>query len=377
MKFRTNVFVIALLAANQSVAATPSFTRLGDFPGGPPDSVAYGVSADGAVVSGFGTAALGTQAFRWTAVDGLIALGDLPGGENYSLGGSGSSISADGQVVVGYSGSANSQAEAFRWTPGGGMVGLGTLVPGGYRTVAWSVSGDGNTVVGYGENLTTNTQAFRWTAASGMAPLSGMLGAESIATGASFDGSVIVGYKTVATGREAFRWTATDGPVGLGFLRMGDFSSEATAVTPDGSVVIGTSSSPTGTRAFRWTAQGGMIDLGNLGTPSTYAMGLASDGKTIVGTAEGSQAFIWTESDGMSNLQTVLTGLGLDLGGLPLRQARSVSADGLTIVGVGGVGAFQEAWVATIPEPSSFVLVTLAMVFALLASLTRFTLRTA
>jgi probable HAF family extracellular repeat protein len=366
---RTLVFGVALFVTSHAAAATPSFMWLGDFPGGSLDSVAYGVSADGSVVSGFGTAVLGIQAFRWTAADGLTALGDLPGGQNYSVGGSGSSISADGQVVVGYSGSANSQAEAFRWTPGGGMVGLGTLVPGGYRTVAWSVSGDGNTVVGYGETLTSNTQAFRWTAADGMTQLSGTLSGESVAMGASFDGSVIVGrFRSAAANSEAFRWTAATGAVGLGFLNQADGGSDATAVTPDGSVVIGTSSSPTGTRPFRWTAQEGMIDLGNLGTPNTYAMGVSDDGKTIVGTAEGSQAFIWTEDGGIVDLKALLTALGVDLTGVTLRQARDVSADGTTIVGLGSRGgALQEAWFATIPEPSTFVLATLAVVTLLTA----------
>ena len=54
---------------------------LGDLPGTPFYSVANGVSADGAVVVGFGSrSASEHEAFRWTQAGGLVGLGDLPGG---------------------------------------------------------------------------------------------------------------------------------------------------------------------------------------------------------------------------------------------------------------------------------------------------------
>lgn len=57
---------------------------LGDFPGGEFGSQAYGVSADGSVVVGFGAPAAPSffEAFRWTSAGGMVGLGDLPGGRS-------------------------------------------------------------------------------------------------------------------------------------------------------------------------------------------------------------------------------------------------------------------------------------------------------
>jgi probable HAF family extracellular repeat protein len=183
---------LLFLLCSSSPAAEFSFTPLGGLPGGNFDSIPFAISADGTVVVGSAESSFGSRAFRWTREGGMVALGDLPGGQEYSVGGSGKSVSADGNTIVGYSGSSNAQAEAFRWTQAGGMVGLGALVPGGYRSIAWGVSGDGSTVVGYGETESTSTQAFRWSAADGMVPLSGVTN-NSIAFAASHDGSVVVG----------------------------------------------------------------------------------------------------------------------------------------------------------------------------------------
>lgn len=63
--------VVALLAAPKSAEAAPFFIGLGDLAGGPFYSVAFGVSADGAVVVGQGQSASGFEAFVWDAVNGM------------------------------------------------------------------------------------------------------------------------------------------------------------------------------------------------------------------------------------------------------------------------------------------------------------------
>ena len=67
---------------------------------------------------------------------------------------------------------------------------------------------------------------FRWTNGGGMVALDGPSGRESgIATGVSFDGSVVVGsLGCPICGFEAFRWTSAGGMVGLG--DMGDFTGQ-------------------------------------------------------------------------------------------------------------------------------------------------------
>ena len=96
----------------------------------------------------------------------------------------------------------------------------------------------------------------------------------------------------------------------------------ANDVSADGSVVVGYS---------RSSFPGGMDDP--LGTPTI-------------------EAFIWDATNGMRSLQDVLTndfGLGSTLAGWTLTQATAISADGLTIVGLGfNPDGRNEAWIATI-----------------------------
>ena len=171
---------------------------------------------------------------------------------------------------------------------------------------------------------------------------------------------------------EAFRWEA--GVMSsMGDLPGGDFYSEATAVSSGGSVLVGQSESAFGREAFR--TLDGIIDhedegLGDLlgGDFRSYATDVSSDGSVVVGWSDTNfnlggemEAFIWDETNGMRNLRTVLVSdFGLDLTGWTLREARSISADGLIIVGWSDSPNGHEAWVADlsepIPEPSTIVL---------------------
>jgi len=52
--------------------------------------------------------------------------------------------------------------------------------------------------------------------------------------------------------------------VGLGDLPGGSFSSYADGVSANGSVVVGYGNSANGNEAFRWTQGTGMVGLGDL-----------------------------------------------------------------------------------------------------------------
>lgn len=132
------------LAAGWPAGADCSFTGLGDLAGGAFESGAAAISADGAIVVGYGESASGLEAFRWTSAGGMVGLGDLAGDE-FESGAHG--VSADGLTVVGYGVSA-SGVEAFRWTSAGGMVGLGDFTGGEFFSQANDVSADGSVVVG-------------------------------------------------------------------------------------------------------------------------------------------------------------------------------------------------------------------------------------
>ena len=95
------VSVVVILYAGPPVAlGEPLFMGFGDLPGGSIRSVPYAsgcTSADGSVIVGYSDSDAGTGAFRWEA--GVMSgLGDLPAGE-FDSGAYG--VSADGSIVTG------------------------------------------------------------------------------------------------------------------------------------------------------------------------------------------------------------------------------------------------------------------------------------
>lgn len=315
--------------------ATSGIVGLGHL-GGDAFSAALGASADGSVIVGYSGPDLydryfqtDGQAFRWTAGGGMVALGTLAGG-TFSVA---SGISGNSLVIVGQSSStAYSDGEAFRWTSGGGMVGLGVL-PGSQRSAATATNYDGSVIVGYGVHgvvmggigtIYLNT-AFRWTDADGLIDIGAGSGFDiSVANDLSDDGTVIVGVAQtgLATPSEAFRWTEETGIVALGSLGEGFFGSSATAVSADGSIVVGASS---------------------------------TDADPITG-----EAFIWTEQDGMRRVLDALNAGGVETGDMLLSRAMGISDDGSVIVGELVDGAARDGWIAVCDSALCTGLVTLS-----------------
>jgi uncharacterized membrane protein len=112
------------------------------------------MSPDGATVVGKSASDKGVEAFRWTASSGMQALGDLPGGEVFSIA---FDVSSQGLVV----GTATSDAglEAFLWDSKHGMRRLkDVLTAAGVASASsrpWRRrrnSADGRTIAGNGTN---------------------------------------------------------------------------------------------------------------------------------------------------------------------------------------------------------------------------------
>lgn len=138
------------------------------------------------------------------------------------------------------------------------------------------------------------------------------------ANGISYDGSVVVGQ----AGSQPFRWA--NGTM-TGFGKGGSLFRTAKGVSGDGNVVVGYGYSGNGgTQAFRWTQSDGMVNIGSAGSMAEAA---SFDGSVVVGSFGGanSKAFRWTQADGMVDLGK--------LSGDLYSTAKAVSADGNTVVG--------------------------------------------
>ncbi|MBI5687703.1 MAG: hypothetical protein HZC54_21750 [Verrucomicrobia bacterium] len=335
------------------------FSGVGVLPGFT-ESRALAVSADGKVVVGCCQTNDGggstTQAFRWTAAGGIVSLGKLsdefPGSIAHA-------VSADGLVIVGESNYRRSAAtRAFRWTAAGGMGGI-RYGADDISSVAHGVSADGSVVVGMSMSQRGDI-GFRWTTAGGAVDIGSLSNCTHTAAYAvSADGSVIVGDSgNDRFGRNGwpFRWTADGGMMKLGVSAK--WNAAARAVSGDGKVVAGMS----GYKAFRWTATGGKTEL----WPFTSGANAAShDGAVVVGwlhwpsrrRAPSHGCLVWDSVNGGRDLQSLLRDhYKLDLTRWGLEFATGISADGLTIVGVGRRGekpgeGHTEGWVVHLNKP--------------------------
>lgn len=226
-------------------------------------------------------------------------------------------VSANGQAVAG-----GGPSQGFRWTLAGGYESIEG--PNIYNPAA--ISADGSTIVGeFGGPPVGPVTAFRWTSAGGVESLgSPVPGGYSFGTAVSGDGSVVA----ATTGIGPVRWTSA---TGWQTLATGVFGGSANAISPDGQIIVGSLATANGFEAFRWTQSGGMLVLGDLpgGDVNATATALTPDGSIIVGTATtavGREAFIWTAQDGMHNL-------GHLPGGSRTLSIVGISADGQFVVG--------------------------------------------
>ena len=285
------------------------------------NSYARGVSADGNVIVGYSriTGDSAFHAFKYTGST-MSDLGTLGGTRSYARG-----VSADGKVIVGESHITGDTAyHAFKYT-GSTMSDLGTL--GGLNSYATGVSADGNVIVGYSRMALSGTQAFKYTGST-MTSLGTLGGSNSYARGVSANGNVIVGESQTTDNAAEHAFKYSGGTIsGLGTL--GGTNSYARGVSADGNVIVGYSriTGDSAFHAFKYTGST-MSDLGTLGGINSFAHAISADGNVIVGSSSitGSSAvhaFKYTGST-MSDLGT--------LGGTS-SYAYGVSADGKVIVG--------------------------------------------
>ncbi len=343
---------LCLLGTSQARAQVAEFLALGDLPGGEDWSEVGGVSADGTTVVGTSDSDNGTEAFYWTRETGIVGIGDLAGG---SFSSRARAVSADGNCIVGVSRSSRGN-EAFRYFRStGGWYGLGDLPGNDFSSSATGVNADGGVVVGdsigYG-GLGGAIEGFRWVAGSGMTGLGDLAGGSfnCHAVAVSADGNVVAAFSHGGEGNVACRWTPSSGLVSIGDLPGSTTWSRTWGISGDGSTIVGTGTASDGSSAFRWTSSGGMVALGG---GANAAHDASYDGSVIVGTLRddaGTRAAIWDPVNGTRDLAAMLTAeYGLDLSGWTLSEAVSVSDSGRVIAGNGiNPAGVEEAWVVVL-----------------------------
>lgn len=314
-----------LAASAPSTAAWAQATFQGLGTGGRPNAV----SADGEVVL------MGRSVWK----DGTLT--QLDDATVSSV--SGWALSGDGSVVVGGAKfGSSSHSQPFVWENG-------TFTPlspeGSTLDEAVGVSNDGRAIAG-----NVGGVPVRWD--DGVLTT---LAGGGAANGISADGSVVVGRdaEALATGF-AVTW---QGGVRTPLESLpGAVFSEAVAASDDGGAVVGRINLGN-SFATRWDEEG--IEI--LGTGQTSAEDVSADGGRVVGSRvtffQGADALMW-DANGEQLVQDVLEDtFGLDLSGWKLTHAYGISADGRTIVGYGTGPNGKEAWLATIPEPSTGALI--------------------
>jgi hypothetical protein len=351
-------------------------------------------------VSANGQVAVGDDIFtdsvwRWTAGTGVVGIGGQsainPGAANVLS-------NADGSQIYGAALDANGirnvsvyDIASASWRSMGGLGGY-SVAPGAdpganaanfvVSGTAWGASANGLYVAGqsYQANGSNNSRATVWNTQTGTLTNLGPNpysasgpNQRTRAQGISDDGRVVGGF---GFNSRPLVWTDHDGDGAYDVVRVetvtGAIINQINDVSADGQWAVGAGFSGTASgAAYRFnTGTYGLEMLPKLGSGSRdVATGVSGDGAVIVGYEEGATpnptlrtAFIWADGLGTVALGSFLAGLGLDTGGFNFTTPTAISADGLSIVGVGYLPGNTDAQgfivnlTSAVPEPSTYAL---------------------
>jgi uncharacterized membrane protein len=351
---------------------------VGDLPGGDFDSVTNDVSDDGLTVVGFSKSDFGTEAVRWTAEGGLVALSSLTGEAVPTIA---RAVSNSG-AIAGQLDFTEEQCDveatvvpsAAVWTEEFGFVEIG-----GMASYAHDVSADGKAVTGTTCEFFVDEETgdpfdvqrpYHWTEETGLF----VLQHRGEAFGISADGNVITGFAPVRGSdglfsNQAIRWKPDQEDPNfaevLGLIEGSELPtvSEAYDISADGQVIVGAyrpAGEGTIVEGFRWTEETGFVGLGHLADFNSFVFDVSDDGSVIVGEqwqdemGEVVTATIWDSVNGLRDLKAVLSEdaeLATQLEGWTLIRGNGISADGRVIVGFGtNPDGNQEGWVIQLDE---------------------------
>ncbi|HEV7717627.1 MAG TPA: hypothetical protein VGO70_01490 [Arsenicitalea sp.] len=252
----------------------------------------------------------------------------------------GRAISADGSTITGYWTPSGMNQEAFVFRRGDANA---TILAGlsAADTLGMGIDAAGTMVVGYSIDTNNIKQAMTWSGPNWtptVLPQITNLGAGAMAVDA--DGSTVAGYALVSSSVFHAVYWENGGP--MQDIGHGSELSEATGISADGTMIIGFSTDGTNPHPLSFSGPGFATetDLGSLGGTYGTAESTNADGSIIVGYSAVSgtnalHAFRYTNGQ-MSDLNTLLTNAGVNLGSTVLSEATGISANGLYIAAEGG-----------------------------------------
>lgn len=322
-----------------------------------------------------------TQAVEF--IGGIAPGNGVGGAATFSLNGnflSGSTLANNKVEMARYNRTTQS------WTALGSLgVAMDTARSGGY-----CISGDGNTVVGNAWKIGGYTDAVAWNPTEGIIDLGTLFAGRSTrANAVNSDATVVVGWQDFNGPWKSAVWRKNpaggyfpneyilldpNGNPNDEYNQMG----ECTAVSGDGNWIGGAGDFANNGNAWIWSAATGVIDLGTLSPGAqSYVAALSDNGSVAVGRIQVGPwdpeiPFIWTQANGMQNLNDYAHNvLGIQTGNKLIYSANCMSANGNYIVGYGvdtvtfqtfayrlsptnlGINEFADMEVKIYPNPAS------------------------
>jgi uncharacterized membrane protein len=271
--------------------------------------ISYGISDDGETVVGLSNASGGFgQGFR--SVGNSFELIPIAAGRTYNFA---TAVSADGEVLTGFSGGGTRPATAFLLSRDGTQEDLGSISP-EHSSLPIAMSASGNIIVGSASMLNSSMS-------------------------------------------RAFRWSRDSGMQSLGVLGSNFYSSESLGISANGRFIVGRCDN----LGFLWTQELGMqglvMPIGyTLGRPNAISDNGAVFGGAmrVSGSSSEDRAMLRLPYTGIVDLNLYLPTLGIDLTGWVLTSTTGVSADGTMICGAGTYNGVARGWALTnIPTPST------------------------
>ncbi len=383
VRTRVTFFAAAMLLLMPAIGLSQvTFYGVGDLPGGITQSEVRDTTRVGTVLYAVGGSAANSgsvgndTAFLWTSTGGIVALPPLVPGVIDVNGVIASAITPDAAFIAArahFNPVATGQRHAVRVkTSDLTQIDLGTLPGFPQQSMATAISSDGSILYGAAKySGAGQLQAVRYTVAGPTVTAIPFLNAgdnASFTAGhtVSSDGSVMVGTssntvisggKPYGPGNAAFRYVEGAGVSAIPLLTGGTWSF-AQAVSPDGKLALVVGDSPAapygelyiynattatstllGTPAAGWVING----LGGMNSDGSVAAMQLYDPQGAVG------ASMLRNASGWHDVQTIVSGAGVDLTGWTLDAVEGVSADGTRIWGVGNHNGNAEGFIVEFP----------------------------